>query len=74
MIFSAKTIDTGRTVKWVTAHILFIAFIILIGFAITYLPIDWKMQVLSLGIISLVCMFAFRFVTLQSIKQLANRG
>ncbi len=73
MIFCAKTIDTGRTVKWVTAHIMFIAFIILIGFGVTYLPVDWKLQVVSLGIISLICMFAFRFVTLASIKQLANR-
>lgn len=73
IIFAGKTIRLPRNVKWIAAHISYIALIICTAWAVQLLPLNWFKQLGLFGLTCLLLMFIFRFVSVTAIRQLANR-
>lgn len=74
MIFAIRIIKLPVHVRWVFAHIGYLAFTALLGYGIVSLmhTAHWLLQLSVFGIVSIVFMFVFRFVSVGSIRQFAS--
>ncbi len=75
IVFAARIIKLPINFKWALAHIGYLLLILVLAFGIvTFLPhISWILQLSVFGAISVVLMFVFRFIAINSIQQLINK-
>lgn len=73
IIFSGKTLRLPVNTRWIAAHGGFVLIAIGAAYCSSMLPMHWYLQLGVYGLVCLGLMFAFRFVSVQAIKQLANR-
>lgn len=71
--FSGKTFKLPFNLKWVSAHASFLLMSAGIAYTIRMLAIEWYAQLLLFGAAGVLFMFLFRFVSVNAIKQLADR-
>jgi len=73
IITCAKMFGLPKDIRWMLSHAGFLLFTILLAYGITSLHFLWLLQFALFGVICVVLMFAFRFVSVANIKQLLNR-
>ena len=74
ILFAWRTIKLPFTLRWLLAHLSYLGISIAIAYGIlATIHSKWLIQLAIFGIISIILMFLFRFVTISSLKQFANR-
>ncbi len=73
IVFSGKKLRLPFNARWIAAHAAFIVIAILAGYCTDMLQMEWYINMAMYGLICLGLMFAFRFVSVKAIMQLANR-
>lgn len=69
IFFSGKKLQLPQNIKWVAAYALYLLLLVGIAYACSqFLPVDWIYQLLLFGAVSVVLIFLFRFVSVQSVK------
>ncbi|HXS37224.1 MAG TPA: hypothetical protein VN721_11025, partial [Flavipsychrobacter sp.] len=58
---------------WLLTHLAFLALIASLCYMVTMLHVAWLSQLAIFCVISLLCMFLFRFISIRSIKLLLNK-
>ena len=74
-ILAARIIKLPFNMNWIGAHIGYLALISALGYAVTAVMRGsiWYVQLFAFGLICMVLMFVFRFISTAAIKQLVNR-
>ncbi|MBS1688080.1 MAG: oligosaccharide flippase family protein [Bacteroidetes bacterium] len=73
IVACAEMFGLPKDIRWMLSHAGFLLFTILLAYGITSLHFQWLLQLSLFGVICVVLMFAFRFVSVANIKQLLNR-
>jgi len=75
MVYASRIIKLPLNVKWVLAHIGYLLLIVVIAYsAISLLrSFSWTVQLASFGLVCIVLMFVFRFISVYSIRQLVSK-
>lgn len=71
--FCHREIKLPKNPKWIAAHICFAAAIAVTGYLLHATSLDWVLQIMILGIIALVGMITFRFISPASVMLLASK-
>ena len=74
IIFSGKTFKLPLNIKWIIAHLAFLAFSIALAYSFDMLGVEWYKKLLLFGVAEVLLMFPFGFVSIRSIKQLMDRS
>ncbi len=75
MLFCTKIIKLPTHTRWILGLLLYLGVVILLAFTTVYfIHTQWMMQLCIFFFVCVVLMFVFRFVSISSIRQLANRG
>lgn len=73
IIACSKMFGLPKDIRWMLSHAGFLLFTLVLAYVITSLHFQWLLQFALFGVICVVLMFAFRFVSVANIKQLLNR-
>ena len=75
MVYASRIIKLPLNIKWALAHIGYLLLILLLAYGIIVVlrPMHWLVQLSVYGAICVALMFVFRFISVNAIKQLANR-
>jgi O-antigen/teichoic acid export membrane protein len=75
IVFAARIIKLPLNVKWLLAHIGYIILVLLLAYAVIVVmrSFPWSAQLAMFSLVCIGLMFVFRFVSVQSIRQLATR-
>jgi O-antigen/teichoic acid export membrane protein len=75
IVFASRIVHLPLNIKWIMAHISYLLLILLIAFGITKAMgnMMWVIQMMLFGLTALVLMFVFRFISVQSIRQLIDK-
>jgi O-antigen/teichoic acid export membrane protein len=73
IIFSGKTFRLPFNLKWIAAHAAFVLVSVGLAYSINMLSVTWYYKIAVFGIMELLFMFPFGFVSVKAIKQLANK-
>jgi O-antigen/teichoic acid export membrane protein len=71
--FCHREINLPKNPKWIAAHISFVAVMALAAYLLHSTSIAWMIQIGILGIIAIVAMLVFRFLSIQGIQMLASK-
>ena len=76
MVSASRTLKLPVNIRWILALVGYLILTIIVAYTISLAAssLGWLAQMIIFGIISVFLMFVFRFVSIKSIKQLANRG
>ena len=74
IIFSGKTFKLPLNIKWIIAHLAFLAFSIGLAYSFDMLGLEWYNKLLLFGAAEVLLMFPFGFVSIRSIRQLMDRS
>lgn len=74
IIFCGREIQLPTNVKWIGAHILFLFLLAIGGYALSLSQINWMLQVVIFGCLSLTGIFSFRFLSVSGIKMLMQKN
>lgn len=72
--FSGKTFKLPFNIKWITAHAAFLVVSIGLAYMINMLSLAWYTKLVFFGAAEVLFMFPFGFVSVNAVKQLANRN
>jgi O-antigen/teichoic acid export membrane protein len=70
--FSGKKMQLPLNLRWISAHISFLLLALAVGYGMTRFSFSGYLQLLVYGVICLLLMFLFRFVSFKAVKQLAK--
>ena len=75
MFVATRIFRLPFNIKWVSAHMGYGLFLLAMAYGIITImqPYSWIMQLAAFGLLSLVFMFVFRFVSLEAVKQLVAK-
>jgi O-antigen/teichoic acid export membrane protein len=72
-VVAVRIIKLRINVRWTLAQLGYLVFVIAVGIGISRVPgLDWKLRLAALGLVSVVFMFVFRFVSVSALTQLAR--
>lgn len=74
IIFSGKKFKLPFNIKWIIAHAAFLAMSIGLAYFVNMLGLEWYLKLLLFGAAEVLFMFPFGFVSVNAVKQLANRN
>lgn len=71
-IFSASNIiKLPLNIRWIFAHLGYLVFVFFLGYGIvSFVHMNWMFQLVTFGLIAVIFMFVFRFLSVGSIRQL----
>jgi O-antigen/teichoic acid export membrane protein len=75
IVFASRTIKLPFNVKWMMAHIVYLLIILCLAYGVTSVmhSYQWILQLLTFGMICVVLMFAFRFISVKGVQQLMDK-
>lgn len=73
IIFAGQTLQLPKNAKWIGAHIGYIVFSIATIYLLSKLSLQWMICVVIYAIVSIIAIFVFRFVTVESLSSLLNK-
>ncbi len=71
IVFAQKELKLPHNPKWVSAIAAFAIVIFPLAYGSRQLALDWKVQLGCFGVVCLLLMFVFRFISIHSLKALA---
>jgi O-antigen/teichoic acid export membrane protein len=73
IVFSTRQIGLPVHIRWIFSHIGFAGLCFVLAWGSTYLPVNWLLQISIFGIVGVVLLFVFRFVSISALKQLTQK-
>lgn len=74
IIFCTRILKLPINPKWIFSLIMYLIIVLLLAYTILhFIPAFWIIQAVIFMIISLICMFLFRFISIAAIKALINK-
>ena len=75
MVFASRTVKLPFNAKWALSHIGYMALVVGLAYGVVHVltGTSWIVQLLTFGALSMVLMFVFRFISVNSIRQLAGK-
>jgi O-antigen/teichoic acid export membrane protein len=70
ILFSARIFRLKLDMKWLAAHLGFIALALGTGYSVQFIRAHWMLQMLALAVLCITYLFAFGFVSVSSIRKL----
>lgn len=73
MWYCRKIIHLPVHIKWILSHALYLLVAIVLAYGVVHLHAAWVLQLCLFGVLCIVTMFLFRFVSVHAIKQLLSK-
>jgi O-antigen/teichoic acid export membrane protein len=73
MILSGKRMKLPLNARWILSHLLFLVLVIAIGYFIESLDLKWYLELCLFGLVAVMMMLSFGFISIRSIRQLMER-
>lgn len=73
IVFCSKEAELPKNIKWISAHIAFVILLAAVAYVVKTTGLHWFAQVAITGIVGMIGMVAFRFVSVKSVQLLMQK-